>query len=71
MNEHGFDVIDCHHHYEAGAGVGDMIGYASRGADHTGEVDMELQTRLDIMDREHIRGAVIIAGHLSTPTWSR
>jgi predicted TIM-barrel fold metal-dependent hydrolase len=63
MEDHGFDVIDCHHHYEAGAGVGDMIGFASRGSDRDSGVDMELQTRLEIMDREHVRGAVIIAGH--------
>ena len=63
MEDHGFDVIDCHHHYEAGAGIGDMLGYASRGAHDVDGVDMEMQTRIEIMDREHIRGAVIIAGH--------
>ena len=65
MNGHGFDVIDMHHHFETSTAISDMIGFARRtGATSVdNNVDLELSTRLAILDAEHVRGAVIIAGH--------
>ena len=62
MERHGFDVIDVHHHYEAGYSVGDALDLG-RKAGGAGGADFELTTRLSTMDAEHVRGAIIIAGH--------
>ena len=65
MNKHAFDVIDMHHHFETSSAISDTLGFAPRaGAAPGGDnVDLELRTRLAILDSEHVRGAVIIAGH--------
>jgi predicted TIM-barrel fold metal-dependent hydrolase len=62
VEKHGFDVIDVHHHYEAGYGVGDALDLGRKG-DDAGKAEIELTTRLSTMDVEHVRGAIIIAGH--------
>jgi predicted TIM-barrel fold metal-dependent hydrolase len=61
MDEHGFDIIDVHHHYETGYGVGDALALA-RAEGKPGGADLELETRLTGMNAEHVRGAIIIAG---------
>jgi uncharacterized protein len=62
MAEHGFDVIDVHQHYEAGYSVGDALDLGRKG-DQGSKAAFELKTRLSTMDVEHVRGAIISAGH--------
>lgn len=67
MEEHGFDIIDAHHHFEAGFSVGDALNVGRRNDGAAEAQDIELHTRLRTMDRHHVRGAVVIAG----PTYLR
>jgi predicted TIM-barrel fold metal-dependent hydrolase len=69
MDNHGFHVIDMHHHYEPGFAVSDAldIGGGPGSGDEHDKARIELSTRLSTLDVEHVSGAVIIAG----PTYLR
>jgi predicted TIM-barrel fold metal-dependent hydrolase len=60
--DHNFDVLDGHHHYgnlfDAMAGFGGADTVAPENFD-----EIELATRLAILDQQNVRQAVIIAGH--------
>jgi len=58
MAQTDFDVFDCHHHVgDARAFMGDLLPGAQTDA------ELELRTRLEIMDRGGVRQAAVIPGH--------
>jgi predicted TIM-barrel fold metal-dependent hydrolase len=63
MTDHGYDVLDVHHHVgDAFTALGgDLDPAAGMSADEYNRV--ELQSRLAIMDGDHVRQAVVIPGH--------
>jgi predicted TIM-barrel fold metal-dependent hydrolase len=53
-----FDIFDCHHHVgDARAFMGDLLPGAES------DPQLELRTRLEIMDRGRVRQAAVIPGH--------
>jgi predicted TIM-barrel fold metal-dependent hydrolase len=56
----GFHVIDCHHHVGSLAAQGFAVDAAGPGAD---PVTVELERRLDGMDRYGVDQAIVIPGH--------
>jgi predicted TIM-barrel fold metal-dependent hydrolase len=53
-----YDIFDCHHHVgDARVFMGDLLPAAQ------GEPELELRTRLAIMDRGGVRQAAVIPGH--------
>jgi predicted TIM-barrel fold metal-dependent hydrolase len=64
MEDHGYDVIDVHHHVDTGTAMGEAVNIGQAARSHDGEdpAASELEHRLALMDAEHVRGAVIIAG---------
>jgi len=63
MNDRGFDLIDVHHHYEAGYGVGEFLDVSDGRPDTRTTTETDLRTRLSIMDADGVGAAVVIAGH--------
>jgi predicted TIM-barrel fold metal-dependent hydrolase len=65
MQNRGFDIIDVHHHYEAGYGVGEFLAVANGPGQmgRSGAAALELATRLSIMDMDDVGLAIVIAGH--------
>jgi predicted TIM-barrel fold metal-dependent hydrolase len=60
--DHDFDVLDGHHHY--GNLFDAMAGFSGDEAGAPEDFDdIELATRLAILDEQNVRQAVIIAGH--------
>ena len=61
--DHGYDVLDVHHH------VGDAFSALGGDLDPTGGMSaaeyerVELESRLAIMDADHVQQAVVIPGH--------
>jgi predicted TIM-barrel fold metal-dependent hydrolase len=61
--DHGFDVIDSHHHYDAGRGLAALGAGAGGGSAGAAEAATELASRLQTMDAQGVRGAVVLAGN--------
>jgi predicted TIM-barrel fold metal-dependent hydrolase len=63
MKDHGFTLIDVHHHYEAGYGIAAFLDVVDDPAGAPTGAEKDLDTRLSIMDTDGVAAAVVIAGH--------
>ncbi len=63
MKDHGFTLIDIHHHYEAGYGIAAFLDVVDDPAGAPTGAEKDLDTRLAIMDTDGVAAAIVIAGH--------
>jgi predicted TIM-barrel fold metal-dependent hydrolase len=62
--EHGFDVIDMHHHIDVGVSITAAMNVGRQDSEPGADRDkLELETRLRMMDQQHVRGAIMLPGH--------
>src|SRR5437016_5289860 len=65
MKNHGLDIIDVHHHYEAGYRIAEFLDVTNdaKAPEQKPASDADLPTRLAIMDMEGVWSAIVLAGH--------